>query len=102
MRGFGFGGGGCRGHNGFDDTKGGGLLSLGGGVLYVICFKLTGETPIQSGVGLRLWRISLVSKTIQEVGRRNRPPCLRNRIFPKLSHTLLGVVFVMYPVSLSF
>ena len=39
-------------------------------------------------------RFSGVGQTIQEVGRCNRPPCLRNRFFPKSVHPALGVLGV--------
>ena len=62
-------------------------------------FKLTGETSIHSGVDLGVWRLSWVGEAIQEVGRRNFPPCLRNRLLPKLIQALLGAVGMSDPVS---
>ena len=41
-----------------------------------------------------------VGQTIQEVGRCNCPPCLRNRLFPKLVHPALGVLGVPNSVAL--
>ena len=37
-------------------------------------------------------RFSGVGQTIQEVGCCNRPPCLRNRFFPKSVHLALGLL----------
>ena len=57
-------------------------------------FKLTGETSIHSGVDLGVWRLSWVGEAIQEVGRRNFPPCLRNRLLPKPVHLAPGLMSV--------
>ena len=42
--------------------------------------NLTGETPVQSGVGLCIWGISWVVEAIQELGCRNHQPRLRKRL----------------------
>ena len=68
VSGFGFGGGGFRNHNGLDDSKGGGFLSLDKWFLDAIGFKLTAEAPVQSGVGLGVWRISWFGEAIQDLG----------------------------------
>ena len=57
---FGVGGGGSIRHDGLDDTKGRGLLSLGGGVLDPIGFELMGKAPVQSGVSLGIGGLPLV------------------------------------------
>ena len=43
-----------------------------------------------------------VWETSQEVGCRNHPPCLRNRLLPKLVHSTLGVLGVMDTVPAEF
>ena len=48
------------------------------------------------GVG----RFSGVGQTVQEVGRCNYPPCLRNRFFPKSVHLALGVLGVPNSVAI--
>ena len=75
-----------------DDANWDGLSSFGQRVLNNVGFRLMGKTSVQSGVDLGVGGLSCVGEAIQEVGRRNRPPCLRNRIFPKSVHTLLRVV----------
>ena len=47
-------------------------------ILDVIVFNLTGDTSVQSSVGLGVWRLSWVRKIIQEVECRNCRPCLRS------------------------
>ena len=68
--------------------------------LKAVSFKLSGETSPQSGVGMGVGRLSWVREAIQEVGHHNFPPCLRNRLFPKLVHSTLGVLGVSDPVSI--
>ena len=74
-----------------DDAEWDGLFSFDRRVLQAIVFKLPGETSVQSGVGLGVRRLSWVEEAIQEVGRRNCPPCLRKKLFPKSVHSGLGV-----------
>ena len=75
-----------------DDAEWDGLFFFDWRFLKAIGFKLLGKTPVQYGVGLGVRSFSWVGKSIQEVGCRNLLPCLRNRIFPKSVHALLGVV----------
>ena len=72
---------------------------LTGGSSTPLGFKLIGETPVQSGVGLGVWRLFWVREATQEVGWRNYPPCLINRLFPKSAHALIGVVDMSDHVS---
>ena len=67
-------------------------------VLNTVGFKLVGEASVQFGVGLGVWRLSRVREAIQEVGRHNRPPRLRNRLFTKSVQASLVVVDMSYPV----
>ena len=62
--------------------------------------KLLGETYVQSGVGLGVERLFGVREAVQEVGRRNYPPCLRNRLFLKPVYLALGVLGMSDPVSI--
>ena len=62
MMGFIFGGDGHRGHNGLDIADGDGLFLFEWRVLNAVGFKLTGETSVQSSVGLGIWRISRVGR----------------------------------------
>ena len=91
MTGFSVGGGVRRGHDGFENAKEGGLFLFDRRVLDAVGFKLLGETSVQSGVGLGVWRLSWVGEAIQEVGFHNFPPYLRKRLFPKLIKALFGV-----------
>ena len=50
-------------------------------------------------MGLGVWAVSGIGKTIHEAGNQNRPPCLRNRIFTDLVHKMIGVVGVAEYVS---
>ena len=52
------------------------------------------------GVCLGVSRFSGVGQTIQEMGRCNRPPCLRNRLFPKSVHPVPGVLGVPDSVAI--
>ena len=76
---FWVGGDGRCGHNGVDNVEGDGLFSFDRRILDVLGFKLTNETSVQSGVGLRVWRISWVGKVIQEVVRQKYPPMPKKR-----------------------
>ena len=98
MMGFGVGGGGRCGHYGLNNAKGGGISLLNQRVLDAIYFKLTDGAYIQSGVGLGVWRISRVGEDIQEVGRCNSPPQLRNQLLPKLVQAFFGLVSMSEPM----
>ena len=100
LTGFGIGGEGCCGDDGLGDAEWDGLFSFYRRVLQAVGFELPGETSVQSGVGLGVKKLSWVREAIQEVGRRNCPPCLRKRIFPKLVHSVLGVLGMSNPVSI--
>ena len=100
MTGFGIGGEGCCRDGAVDDAEWDGLFSFYRRVLQAIGFKLAGDTSVQSGVGLGVGRLSWVREAIQEVGCRNCPPCLRNRLFPKSVHLALGVLGMSNPVSI--
>ena len=84
MAGFVIRSGDSRSHDGLDDAKGGGLITLDGGICDPVTFELTSEAPTQTGVSLGVRGVSGVKETIQEVGCYNIPPCLRNLLFPKL------------------
>ena len=90
----------CRcGHNGVDNAKGGGIFSFERRVLNAVGFNMTGEATAQSSVSLGVWRLSCFREAIQEVDRRNCPPFLRNRLFPKSVQVSLGVLGMSEPVS---
>ena len=57
------------------------------------------ETSVQSGAGLVFCMIFGVRETIQEMGRRNNPPCPIKQLFTKLVQASLGVVGMLDPVS---
>ena len=78
MTGFGVGGGGCCNHNGLENADGDDLFLFEQRVLDVVGFKLTGEASVQSSVGLGVCSLFRVREAVQKVGRRNRPPFLRN------------------------
>ena len=99
MLGFGVGVGGHCSHDGVDNANGGGLFSFDVRVLDTAGFKLTGEVSVQSGVGLSTWRIFRVRKAIQDMGCNNCPTRMRNRLFPKLVQSSIGVVGMSDPVS---
>ena len=65
-------------------------------------FELPSEALVQSEVSLVVKGISVVRESCQEVGRRNRTPCLRERLLPKRVHSVLGVMGVadLVPVDL--
>ena len=84
-----------------DDANWDGLSSFGQRVLNNVGFRLMGKTSVQSGVELGVGGLSCVGEAIQEVGRRNRPPCLRNRLLPKSVHSALGVLGVSDPVPIN-
>ena len=64
------------------------------GIFEAVCLDLLCEALVEPSVCLGVGRFSGVRQTIQEVGRCNFPPCLRNRFFPKLVHPALGVLGV--------
>ena len=45
------------------------------------------------------WGGSGIGQAIQELGRCNRPPCLRNHFFPKSVHPAIGVPGMTDPVA---
>ena len=100
LTGFIIGGEGCCSNNGVDNAKWDGLFLFDWSVLRAVGFELPGETYVQSGVGLGVGRLSWVRGDIQEVGRHNCPPCLRNQLFPKSVHSALGVLGMLDPVSI--
>ena len=61
-------------------------------VLDPVGFKLPGESHVQSDVGLGVGGLPVIWEDIQEVGCRNRPPYLRNRLLPKSVHSALAVL----------
>ena len=85
-----------------DDAKGGVFFPFDRKVLNPVGFKLPGEPYVQSTVGLGVDGLPGVWEASQEVGRQNRPPCLRNRLLPKSVHLVLGVLSVsdVVPVDL--
>ena len=97
---FGVGGEGCYGNDGVDDAEWDSLFSFDQRVLQAVDFELPGETSVQSGVSLGVGRLSWVGEAIQEVGCRNCPPCLRNRLFPRSVHSAIGVLGMSDPVSI--
>ena len=72
------GGSGFCGDEGVHDSQGGGLFLLDGGILDPVGLELPCDALVEIGVCLGLIWFSGVGKTIQEVGRCNHPPCLRN------------------------
>ena len=77
-----------------DNAKGGGFFPCDRRVLDPIGFKLPGEPHVQSVVGLGVYGLPRAWEASQEVGRRNRPPFLRNRLLPKSVHSSLIVMVV--------
>ena len=67
-----------------DDAEGGGFLPSDRRVLNILGFKLPGEPHVQSVIGLGVGGIPGVWEASQEVGCRNRPQYLRNRLLPVL------------------
>ena len=84
-----------------DDAKGGGFFSPDRRVLDPVGFNLPGEPHVQYVLGLWVGGLPEVWEARQEVGCRNRLPCLRNRLLPKSVHSALGVLSVtdMVPVE---
>ena len=78
----------------FDNAEEDEFLSSDQRILDPVGFKLPGEMHVQSAVGLGVCWLSGLWEAIQEVGRRNRPPCLRYQLLPKLVHSALGVLGV--------
>ena len=102
MSGICVGGGGSRGSNGLDNTQGGSFSPLDRRIFDSLSFELAGEAPVHADVSLGVRGVSRVREVVQEVGRCNRPPCLRNLFFTKLVHLELGVIGVLdlVPVDL--
>ena len=99
MVGSGVGGGSCLGDDGLDNPEGDCLFSLDRGIFEAVGLKLPCEELVEPSVRLGVGRFSGVGETIQEVGRCNRPPCLRNRLFPKSVHPALGLLGVLDSVA---
>ena len=97
--GSGVGGGSCLGNDGLDNSKGDGLFSSVRGIFEPVDLELPCEALVDPGVCLEVGRFSGVGQTIQEVGRCNRPPCLRNQFFPKSAHPALRVLGVPNSVA---
>ena len=74
----GVGGGSCLGDDVLHDSKGGGLFSSDRGIFEPIGLEVLCEALVEPGVCLGVSQFSRVGQTNQEVGRCNRPPCLRN------------------------
>ena len=94
MVGSGGGGGSCLGDDGLGDLEGDCLFSSDRGIFEAVGLELPCEVLVGPSARLGVGRFSGVEETIQEVGRCNRPPCLRNRFFPKSVHPALGVLDV--------
>ena len=75
-----------------DNTEGGGFFSSDRRVLDLVCFMLPREPYVQSVVGLGVCWLLRIWVASQEVGRRNRPLCLRNRLLTKSIHSAIGVL----------
>ena len=72
--------GGCvgSGHDGVDDAEGDSFFPSDRRVLNPVGFTLPGEPHVQSVVGLGVGGLLGVWEASQEMGRRNRPLCLKN------------------------
>ena len=81
-----------------NDTEGDGFFLSDRRVLNPVGFMLPGEPHVQSSVGLGVGGLPGVWEAIQEVGCRNHPPCLRNRLLPKSVHLVLVVLGVSDPM----
>ena len=87
-------GGSCLVNDGVHNSQGGGLFLSDGGIFEPVGLELLREALVEPGTCLGIGRFYGVRQTIKEVGRCNRPPCLRNRFFPKSVHLALGVLGV--------
>ena len=85
MVGSGVGGSGCHGDDGVKDSQGDGLFLLEGGIPDPIGLALLSEALVEPGVRLRVGCFYGVRQTIQELGRCNSPPCMRNQ-FSRLEY----------------
>ena len=70
-----------------------------GGIFEPVGLELPREALVKPGVCLGVSRFSGVGQTMQEVGRCNRPPCLRKQLFPKSAHLALEVLGVPNSVT---
>ena len=70
------------------------------GVFEPVGRELPREAIVDPGVCLRVGWFSGVGQTIQEVGRCNCSPCLRNILFPMSVHPAFGVIGVLNMVAL--
>ena len=75
-----------------NDSQGDDLFSSDKGILETVGLEFPRKALVEPGVSLGVGWFYGVGKNIQEVGRCNSPPCLRNRFFPKLVHPVLGVL----------
>ena len=96
------GGGGWCGHDGVGNAQRDSLLLFNWEVFDPICFESPGEALVQSDARLGIRGLSGFGESIQEVGLHNLPPCLRNWLSPKSTHSVLGVLDVtdLVPVNL--
>ena len=97
--GYGVGGGSCLVDDGVHDSQGGGRVLSDGGIFEPVGLELPREALVKPGVCLGVSRFSGVGQTMQEVGRCNRPPCLRKQLFPKSAHLALEVLGVPNSVT---
>ena len=77
-----------------DNAEGGGFFPSDWRVLIPVDFNLMRELHLQSVVGWGFCWLPGVWEASQEMGRRNHPSFLRNRLLPKLVHQALGVLGV--------
>ena len=82
------------------DVEGGELFPFEWRVLDPIGFELSGELHVQYDIGLVFRGTLEVWEVSQELGRCNRPPCLRNRLLSKSVHSALGVLGLSVSVPL--
>ena len=68
----------CRGDDEVHESQRGGLFSSDRGVLKPAGLELPCEALFEPGLCLKVGLFSWIWQTIQEVGRFNLPPCLRN------------------------
>ena len=98
--GLGVGGGHCRGHNRVNYSQGGGFCPLDWEIFDPVGFELPGKALAKTGASLCVRGVSGIGHAIQEVGRCNCSPYLRNRLFPKSVHPALGVLGMTEPMTI--
>ena len=94
VAGSGVGGGSFLVDDGLDDSEGDCLFLSDRGIFEAVALEFPCEALVEPSVCFGVSRFSGVRQTIQEVGRCNCPPCLRNRFFPKLFQMTFGVLGV--------